>query len=268
MSSQSGQSAPALGYSLTSVDEKTECYLFDFVPERSNPSRYQAESSLNLIALGHGPARLDTDRETPNPLVFRNSYRLNNLVDLAEMESFFQTMQGLNKSFCLPSWQADVTLASDAVLGTDTIQVEEHEVSLYVGQRMFFYLAGQYLEAIVASWTDTTITFDAGIGIALPAGTSGSIIYRVTFASDSITYSHQTSTLLDVNISFVEEIREADQIGEDPGYVIELTALCYTTLSETQYLALEDTDYALLTTDCESLDEAAGVTLVSGEAEE
>jgi hypothetical protein len=246
------------------VNEKTQCLLFDFVPERSNSSRYQPQISLQLLDLGHGPSRLDTDRATPNPMTFRNVYRINSYADLADLEAFFEARQGLNESFCLPSWQSDIQLAADAAAGTDYLSVQSHEASLYEGQNLFVYQAGRYFVRTVSAFSDGAIELNSGIPFPLSAGDGISIVYRVTFASDTLSLEHRTNETVEIEIAFVEEIRVADQVGEVTDADTELDALCYLTLSEAEYLLLEGTDLALLTTNCSAgaLGDGDGITTV------
>ncbi len=249
----------ALAYSITNVDEKAECLLFDFTPERTTASRYQPQITQQLLALGHGPARLDTDRASPNPMNFRFSYRINNYADLADFEQFFDARLGKNESFCLPSWQADLEVATDAQAGVDYLEVADHEATLYVGQNLFFYKAGQYFVRTIAAYSDGVVELNSGIPFAVYAGESVSIIYRVTFASDSLQLEHSTSDLVDITVSFVEEIREADQVTEVTDADTDLNAICYLTMTEAQYLLLEGTDLALLTTNCALLGDGDGI---------
>ncbi|PHQ80463.1 MAG: hypothetical protein COB69_05955 [Phycisphaera sp.] len=251
--------SPALSYSQTEATEKTECLLFDFVPERTKASRYQPQINLQLLELGHGPARLDTDKATPNPLTFTNNYRLNSFVDLAEIEAFFEARLGRNESFCLPSWQEDLRLSADTSAGVDYLPIQTHDVTLYIGQNILVYKAGSYFVRTITTFGDGYIELNSGIPFTVTTDDSISIIYRVTFASDSLELAHQTSENVDIELSFVEEIREAGQVSEIIDTDTDLNAICYSTMTEAQYLLLEETDYALLTTSCEALGDGDGI---------
>jgi hypothetical protein len=261
-SNPSGGSGPALSFALTTTDEKSECLLFDYIPERTTSSRYQPQITMQLLELGHGAARLDTDRASPSSLSFRNTYRINNYADLSDLDSFFEARLGRNESFCLPSWQADLQLSETAVAGTDYLSVQSHEVSLYQDQNLMFYKSGQYFVRTVAAFGDGYVELNSGIPFSLSPADSISVIYRVTFASDSLTLTHRSNDVVEIELSFVEEIREADQVGEVTDADTDLNAICYLTMTEAQYLLLEESAYALLTTNCAMLGDGDGI--VSG----
>ena len=192
-------------------------------------------------------------------LTFTNNYRLNSFVDLAEIEAFFEARLGRNESFCLPSWQEDLRLSADTSAGVDYLPIQTHDVTLYIGQNILVYKAGSYFVRTITSFGDGYIELNSGIPFTVTTDDSISIIYRVTFASDSLELAHQTSENVDIELSFVEEIREAGQVSEIIDTDTDLNAICYSTMTEAQYLLLEETDYALLTTSCEALGDGDGI---------
>ena len=186
--------------------------LIQQMPETSNISDYHTSNRASLISLGFGASLLDTNRTYKNQLMFENEYLLFSAEDIAELMTFFNSKYGQARSFCLPSFKADLTLTNDAASGQNQIVVDDNETGIAVGTNLFFMqdAHGTYFTHKITAIDENTITLDGNLSDDLLADTTVSIIYRVRYAEDFLKLNYQTDNVAKVVMLFVEEIRTSD----------------------------------------------------------
>lgn len=196
-------------------DQKSACSLFDFPPDWTNTVTKNPASGIESISLGNVTPQIDTAKESLNGFSFSFSYQVFGYENLKDFQDFFITMKGMNSSFCLPSWTADVTLASPAFVDDTSIVVKSTHAHVYPGCNLFFYTGDQYFTMKVDSIVSDNIVFTTSLPVDLPENFDVSIVYRVTFGNDSLDMNFITNDKATVSLTFVEERRESSQEGDN-----------------------------------------------------
>ena len=147
-------------------------------------------------------------------MTFSNSYVLFDDQEIADLQDFWFAKYGTTFSFCLPSWQTDLTTSAAAEAGDTVIGVNAYAATLRAGMNLFFYAGDTYFARPIASYTSSAITLSSPIPVGLPNEFGVSIIYRVTFAEDALAIEQETNSIAHVNLKFTEEIRNPDDVGE------------------------------------------------------
>ena len=202
-------------------DEPTECEIFDYKPQRANQSTFDQRQNIELFNLNFGHQSIDDKRqEAPNLNIFNFNYIMGDNDEINEFVSFFKSKLANVKSFCLPSWQSEFLLSSDASEGDVALDLDDND-NINVGDKLFFYVNNDendyYFTREVESKDANgyTIHITTGLPVDLSAGQGISKIYRVTFGSQELVINQISDSVAQCDLSFIEEIRSVNSASPD-----------------------------------------------------